>query len=686
MANSSYSSNRSSVEPTSNPGSPSPSPSGGPSDPRRREHERASQRVKCDEGKPACLRCTSTGRTCDGYDKAALARSRSADPSQTAELARAEFVRACEWNEALRSMRRIEADIDGTETEKRLFARFRAATADGAASHLCNFTAFWRRLSPATGCQEEAVKHAVVALAAAYQLFQYPNEPVIDGFTRSDLDVFTIQQYNRSIERLQGHAKSSAAESIRVTLVCCLAFISLETLRGNHDVAVAHLINGLRILQSLPDSTFDCLADSSIFVWPTHRDSLHMPDIIQLFARLELSACLFTHGIQPVLSERGYRTRHFDDGASMHSLPDVLHARMAMSTFQHDAVARLHEIAAVTAAGDESAAIFWSDPVQQRQQACLLARSTRLGALTADFFSPARFGTPDPTTPDLYGLYLDLLHFRCAQFLLAQTTAPNTTFTPNLDLDLDLNFDFNLDLDPFFPAYHPHATSIPTQTPPTQPDPSLLPSILHLATRLSASPFCHPYSHPHQPPPPRPLTDLRTPLLGPLYLVALHTPPPHTTTTAPNPRTTAIHLLTECLSRLWQPHSSPQSNSNNNNNNSNNNYPASLLGDHADSSGGGGGGTAAAGDASKQWVLTLRGLVEQAVDGGRERMQQHHQTQTQRQGQGQGRVSSSLLLSTEVPRALTGAGCLPLLWDVVVAGAGLGPGPGCCGGGGGGVR
>ncbi|KAK7574804.1 hypothetical protein V3481_016776 [Fusarium oxysporum f. sp. vasinfectum] len=33
------------------------------------------RRVKCDEDKPSCHRCTSTGRKCDGYDLATLAPS-----------------------------------------------------------------------------------------------------------------------------------------------------------------------------------------------------------------------------------------------------------------------------------------------------------------------------------------------------------------------------------------------------------------------------------------------------------------------------------------------------------------------------------------------------------------------------------------------------------------------------------
>ncbi|KAH6631581.1 hypothetical protein F5144DRAFT_592563 [Chaetomium tenue] len=533
------SSNRSSLEPSSNPSSPSPSPAGTPPDPPRK-------RTRASKPKPACLRCTSTGRTCDGYDKAALARYRSPDPNQTAERARAEFVRACEWNETLRSMRRIEADIDGTETEKRLFARFRAATADGVAAHLCNFAAFWRRLSPSTGCQDDAVKHAVIALAAAYQLFQYPDEPVIDGFARGDLEVFTIQQYSRSIERLQNHAGSSSPESLRLTLVCCLAFISLETLRGNHEVAVTHLTNGLRILQSLPDSTFDCLADGSMFAWPSSRDSLHMSDIVQLFARFELSACFFTHGIQPVISGRGYLTRRFDDGSTYNVFHDVPHAHMAMSCFQHDVF-----LIANTAGGS---GIFTLDPFLQPFP------HHHHQITTSPFPSPPQHHQPLPTNP------------------------------------------------------HPN------------PDPTLLPTILHLASRLSAT-------TPDTPTPPlTPTADAHTHLLGPLYLVATHTPDPDT-------RAAAAALLADALHR----------------------------GGLADvgfgvSVGGGvlglGLGLDLGMEAARRAQRTLS-VVGRVVAGVRER-EAMVAVGGSGSGVGGGLLSSS---SVEVPRALMGAGCLPPLWD-----------------------
>src|ERR1700760_688238 len=42
------------------------------------------RRVKCDEEKPACRRCTSTGRTCDGYASASVLTTPQQTPKQAA--------------------------------------------------------------------------------------------------------------------------------------------------------------------------------------------------------------------------------------------------------------------------------------------------------------------------------------------------------------------------------------------------------------------------------------------------------------------------------------------------------------------------------------------------------------------------------------------------------------------------
>ncbi|KAL7629099.1 hypothetical protein AAE478_000617 [Parahypoxylon ruwenzoriense] len=323
------------------------------------------RRVKCDETKPACTRCTSTGRKCDGYGGPApprrkkllasssipsLPSSFSSPPSSTMppstnhplasspfagmgitapasiavdphlarrhELARHSFATACRGTSALRILRPLAADIEGTEQERIFFHRFRRAAEDGLAMHASSLgSGFWRRLVPRVGHSDPAVRHALIALGAAYQsaqlqqqqqqdenlqpgtmtrstsgtpssrsaspdahLYTSPSTPTPPPFSRGDtnhdnnnnnnnntnsssdrhraedLELFTIQQYNLSIYHLQRHAQQpgSAASGVEITLICCLVFVCIETSRGNSAAALAHVANGLQIIKAVP--------------------------------------------------------------------------------------------------------------------------------------------------------------------------------------------------------------------------------------------------------------------------------------------------------------------------------------------------------------------------------------------------------------------------------------------------
>ncbi|KAL2258584.1 hypothetical protein VTK26DRAFT_8064 [Humicola hyalothermophila] len=156
----------------------------------------------------------------------------------------------------------------------------------------------------------------------------------------------------------------------------------------------------------------------------------------------------------------------------------------------------------------------------------------------------------EPDSPELFALYVDLLYFRCAQFLIDQASPGGaTTYFPAA---LDTT-PFSCTALPFsvqrqqrqhspqsFPpspmlmpasvplptaaAHSTQDTRIPTAATTTTPPPtsSILHSILHLALRLSSSPITHtillsPGGHPAPL-----LTDIQARLLGPLYLVATH--------------------------------------------------------------------------------------------------------------------------------------------------------------------
>ncbi|KAI1415807.1 hypothetical protein F5Y13DRAFT_206737 [Hypoxylon sp. FL1857] len=285
------------------------------------------RRVKCDETKPACTRCTSTGRKCDGYEGNAPPRQKKPPPSpgplastfpalptdpylaKRHELARHSFAAACRGNSSLRILRPLVADIEGTEQERLFFHRFRQAAEAGLAMHASSLgPGFWRRLVPQVGQSDPAVRHALIALGAAYQSAQLQQshqtttpatsiDPVLGGSSSSrsgspaapsqhqhhqpymstpppednsnaqcidQLELFMIQQYNMSIYHLQKHVQpSSPPESVEITLICCLVFVCIETSRGNEGAALAHVANGLQIIKALPPESEFAYSPSS---------------------------------------------------------------------------------------------------------------------------------------------------------------------------------------------------------------------------------------------------------------------------------------------------------------------------------------------------------------------------------------------------------------------------------------
>ncbi|KAI1404623.1 hypothetical protein F4819DRAFT_503632 [Hypoxylon fuscum] len=334
--------------------------------------KRRIRRIKCDETKPACTRCTSTGRKCDGYSGPAPARRRkpSADPlaslahsitsmptdphlARRHEAARRSFAAACRGSSALRVLRPLAADIEGTEQERVFFHQFRRAAEAGLAVHASSLgPGFWRRLVPLIGNSDPAVRHALIALGASYQSMQLQQEqheqtlqtaaqPSTPGISSrgsspeqqgqqpqleqhaatptsasegsnsshhciNQLELFTIQQYNLSIYHLQRHVQpGSSPESVETTLICCLVFVCIETSRGNEAGALSHVANGLQIIKAMPSELMYVDNDSgssNYAATPTVRISRSdWRQLLDFFLTLEPSAATygFTSSLPP---------------------------------------------------------------------------------------------------------------------------------------------------------------------------------------------------------------------------------------------------------------------------------------------------------------------------------------------------------------------------------------------------
>lgn len=186
--------------------------------------------VKCDENKPSCERCTSTGRICDGY-LSNFNHKTSVQPS----------------------IERISTSNDFSPAELRSFDFFRSEAAPMLSS--CFDAGFWQYLVLQMSSLYPAIRHAVIAIGdllenkgASDRSSYHPSEqrPLQLGNWRNH--GFAIKQYNKAIAALSHGADCNTP--IDAIILACILFICIESLRGEVATAIRHCNSGMSIALS----------------------------------------------------------------------------------------------------------------------------------------------------------------------------------------------------------------------------------------------------------------------------------------------------------------------------------------------------------------------------------------------------------------------------------------------------
>ncbi|OAA43625.1 C6 zinc finger domain protein [Metarhizium rileyi] len=194
------------------------------------------RRVKCDETRPACKRCTSTGRNCDGYM-----------PPPPGYMS---------WDRLLSSPVPSSPSSlpEADDLELRSLAFYRHIVAPRLCGPLDS--SFWTKLVAQMAYSEPATRHAVLAISRLYEDFGHGDlseTTAARGATRATTDVgsggFVIHHYNAAISHLVGPPTSSPADLNTVLLVCIL-FTCIEFLRGDTESAIRHSQHGISLLNS----------------------------------------------------------------------------------------------------------------------------------------------------------------------------------------------------------------------------------------------------------------------------------------------------------------------------------------------------------------------------------------------------------------------------------------------------
>ncbi|KAL2064216.1 hypothetical protein VTL71DRAFT_4710 [Oculimacula yallundae] len=236
------------------------------------------RRIKCDEGRPSCLRCTSTGRKCDGYETKLSERVKSEDLSQQHDLRL-----VCTKTR----LGAIPGVVFKDGQEKRAFDFFRHRTAADMSGFFPS--QFWDGLLLQASHSEPAILHAVIALGSLHELYQDKKTVLSEGGEPSLKQQFALQQSNKAIGHLTKPSIINGSRSAEAILISCLLFICLETFQGNHNGAMAHLDSGLKILRSMGHIEPSLGAN----VLSRQNDVSDQQNLVNLFSRLDTQASTY---------------------------------------------------------------------------------------------------------------------------------------------------------------------------------------------------------------------------------------------------------------------------------------------------------------------------------------------------------------------------------------------------------
>ncbi|KAF1966365.1 hypothetical protein BU23DRAFT_518131 [Bimuria novae-zelandiae CBS 107.79] len=196
------------------------------------------RRIKCDEAKPSCKRCTSTGRKCDGYTTSGLS-----GPALAVAYAPPQFLR--NPSHAL--------DLNSTQ-EQEAFHFFKNQTA----YELSGFfdSVFWQFEVLQASHTIPAIRHAVIAIAALHRKFISGRMPVVPDDISDKQIAFAIEQSNRAIQELTRSSSQRTISDMMDVMTACIMFYCLCCFQGHQATALEHLRSGLKILHQL-DQSFD---------------------------------------------------------------------------------------------------------------------------------------------------------------------------------------------------------------------------------------------------------------------------------------------------------------------------------------------------------------------------------------------------------------------------------------------
>ncbi|KAI0390671.1 hypothetical protein F5Y17DRAFT_50082 [Xylariaceae sp. FL0594] len=214
------------------------------------------RKVKCDEGRPDCRRCLSSGRTCAGY--------------QTRQPW------TFSWGELLRARPSLVGDSSSvTKAEWQSLDFFRCTVAPALAGAVGKD--FWTISVMQQVMHQSPARNAVLAISSLYRGFDHS----LNDSALAHESVAPIVYYNKALKQVA----TTRCLDTETALLLAILFTCIEFLRGNVPDAIGHCRHGIQILRSAkkpsPDASaiFRHLSIFPFFFGASLSDFPHPPHV-----------------------------------------------------------------------------------------------------------------------------------------------------------------------------------------------------------------------------------------------------------------------------------------------------------------------------------------------------------------------------------------------------------------------
>ncbi|KAE8420964.1 hypothetical protein BDV36DRAFT_248529 [Aspergillus pseudocaelatus] len=187
------------------------------------------RKTKCDEGRPSCQKCLSTGRLCDGYEDIKNAHDERAAYAVSQAPSTWDF---------------LSQDVG----EKENFFFFRSVTTFTLAGFFDS--GFWSRRLLQVSHHYPALRHGMAALACIHREYATDSTPSTQPRIGESRNMeFALEQTNKSIQSLRKLLSEPVLgnEDKMVVLATCILYTCICTLQGRQYQAFIHINNGLKL-------------------------------------------------------------------------------------------------------------------------------------------------------------------------------------------------------------------------------------------------------------------------------------------------------------------------------------------------------------------------------------------------------------------------------------------------------